>query len=120
MLVPKSYPQTKTVAIVGFIELKDRIDYMEKGAAATDSSDLSLNEAQLAAMLENAKNSTWQENLHNARDAQDRFMLAQNEDGGNGTPEYVKIIHDRRQEMLRDEGRRREQAKDSSSTRFWK
>lgn len=110
----------KTVAIVGFIELKDRIEYKKKGdRAASDNTNVSLEEAQLTAMLENAKNSTWQENLRNASDAQDRFMLP-NEDDGIGTPEYVKKINDRSQEILRDEERRREVAKDFSSSRFWK
>lgn len=121
--LPKSHVslllQMKTVAIVGFIELKDRIEYMKKGdRAASDSTNLSLEEAQLTSMLENAKNSTWQEHLRNASDAQDRFMLP-NEDGI-GTPEYVKKINDRSKEILRDEERRREVAKDFSSSRFWK
>ena len=114
--------RAKTVAIVGFIELKDRIEYMKKGGR-TSSHDtiVSLEEAQLAAMLENAKKSTWQENLRNASDAQDRFMLPNNEDDGNGTtPEYVKKIYDRSQEILRDEERKREETKNFSSSRFWK
>ena len=122
-MVPKSYLpiRTKTVAIVGFIELKDRIDYMKKGGrTSSDDTNVSLEEAQLAAMLENAKKSTWQENLRNASDAQDRFMLQNIEDDGIGTPEYVKKIHDRSKEILRDEERKREETKNFSSSRFWK
>ena len=106
---------------MGFIELKDRIDYMKKGGrTSSDDTNVSLEEAQLAAMLENAKNSTWQENLRNASDAQDRFMLPNEDDGIGMTPEYVKKIHDRSQEILRDEERKREETKNFSSSRFWK
>ena len=71
-------------------------------------SEVTRNEAQLAAMVENAKKSSWQENLHNAADAQHRFMLPGTDvDDGNDTPEYVKNIDKRSEEILSKEKERK-------------
>ncbi len=85
----------------------------------------SRNEAQLVAMVENAKSSSWQDNLRNASDAQQRFMLpGRDVDNGADTPEYVKRIDERSQAMLREEIERREKERldedDSTRTRFWR
>ena len=91
------------------------------GASSTQS-EVTRNEAQLAAMVENAKKSSWQENLHNAADAQHRFMLpGRDVDDGNDTPEYVKNIDKRSEEILSKEKERRNNDKnDQSETRFWR
>lgn len=58
---------------MAFIELRDRYNYQKRMVANNDG--VTPHEAQLVAMLENAKSSSWQQNLRNAADAQDRFML---------------------------------------------
>lgn len=85
----------------------------------------SRNEAQLAAMVENAKSSSWQDNLRNASDAQQRFMLPGRQiDNGADMPEYVKRIDERSQAILREEIERQEKERleesDPSRTRFWR
>jgi len=101
------------------------IDGRGGASAANAPADVTRNEAQLAAMLENAKKSSWQENLHNAADAQQRFMLpGQDVDGGRDAPEYLQRIDQRSREIMRDENERRKQErqneKDPSATRFWR
>lgn len=118
-------------AIVAFIELRDRYDYyyqkQPEGTNGTSTSSttptnskVTPQEAQLAAMLENAKQSSWQENLRNANDAQQRFMLpGRDVDEGKDAPEYVKRIDERSGEILREEKERLEKENDPSKTRFW-
>ena len=99
-------------------------------AATTAAGGVSPNEAQLAAMLENAKNSSWRENLSNAHDAQGRFMLPgvrhvdDDENDEDDAPEYVRRINARSREILRDEGERRERERrdeaDPWRTKFWR
>mmetsp|Transcript_24821 Transcript_24821/g.53554 ORF Transcript_24821/g.53554 Transcript_24821/m.53554 type:complete len:158 (+) Transcript_24821:200-673(+) len=124
------------VAIVAFIELRDRYEYpveYQKHAAtnngtvsssATPTSKVTPQEAQLAAMLENAKKSSWQENLRNANDAQQRFMLpGRDVDEGRDAPEYVRRIDERSGEILRNDKERLEKDEanenDPSKTKFW-
>lgn len=119
-------------AVVAFIEVRDRYKYDSRAnggrnlgsSASAAGEEITPREAQLAAMLETAKQSTWQENLRNAADAQDRFMLpGQNVDDGRDTPNYVKRIDERSGEILKEENdrraREREKAKDPLNTRFW-
>jgi hypothetical protein len=100
-------------------------------AATTAAGGVTPNEAQLAAMLENAKNSSWRENLSNAHDAQGRFMLPgvrhvddDDDDDEDDEPEYVRRINARSREILRDEGERRERERrdeaDPWRTKFWR
>ena len=97
-------------------------------AATTAAGGVTPNEAQLAAMLENAKNSSWRENLINAHDAQGRFMLPVvrhvDDDDDDDAPEYVRRINARSREILRDEGERRERERrdeaDPWRTKFWR
>ena len=112
--------------IVASIELRDRYNNnLQNHSVPAKDMLYSTNEAQLAAMVENAKSSSWQENLRNASDAQQRFMLP----GGDivndvDTPEYVKRIDERSQEILREDTERRERERqeesDPSRTRFWR
>ena len=95
-------------------------------AATTAAGGVTPNEAQLAAMLENAKNSSWRDNLRNAHDAQGRFMLPGRhvDDDIDDAPEYVRRINARSREILRDERERRErEGRDEADpwrTRFWR
>ena len=57
-------------AIVVFIDLRDRLTYNQQKnngsilqAATPEHTSTTRNEAQLAAMLENAKKSSWQDNF---------------------------------------------------------
>jgi hypothetical protein len=138
---PFSNAPTPLVAIVGFIELRDRFEYRrtnEIGTSTTSTApdrvigSITPNGAQLVAMVENAKSSTWRDNLTNASDAQRRFMLppgmrggADDDDGdGDATPEYVRKIDARSREIMRDERIRREEERkmedDPTRTRFWR
>jgi hypothetical protein len=57
---------------------------------------LSHNEAMLAAMLENARNSSWRENLDNAVEAHEHFML------GSESRDYPKELVGRIRERCDD------------------
>eukprot|EP00543_Licmophora_paradoxa_P006292 CAMPEP_0202448370 /NCGR_PEP_ID=MMETSP1360-20130828/7178_1 /ASSEMBLY_ACC=CAM_ASM_000848 /TAXON_ID=515479 /ORGANISM="Licmophora paradoxa, Strain CCMP2313" /LENGTH=99 /DNA_ID=CAMNT_0049065901 /DNA_START=167 /DNA_END=466 /DNA_ORIENTATION=- len=60
---------------------------------------MSHNEATVRAMIENARSSSWKENLNNAMDAHDRFMLgSQNKN----EPEFVEWIRKRSEEIVKD------------------
>ena len=119
--------ETNAAAMVGAIEARDRMDATRRAAAggqADASATTTPGEAQLRAMLENARESTWRENLENAADAQGRFMAPGRPGGGGEAPEYVRRIEERSGEILRreDEERRR-RAEDErhgrTETRFW-
>ena len=122
--------RTNAAAMVGAIEARDRMDATRRAAAggqadqADGATTTTPGEAQLRAMLENARESTWRENLENAADAQGRFMAPGRPGGGGEAPEYVRRIEQRSGEILRreDEERRR-RAEDErhgrTETRFW-
>jgi hypothetical protein len=98
--------------MVGFIELRDRFDpRMDKvrssSPVAATTSEVTPNEARLVAMIENAKNSSWRDNLRNACDAQGRFMLPLR-DVDDDKPEFMRRINARSREIMRDERERRE------------
>ena len=123
-------PSFFVAAIVVFIDLRDRLTYNQQinngsiQAATTEHTSTTRNEAQLAAMLENAKKSSWQDNLRNAADAQDRFMLPGRDvdSGRRDAPEYIKRIDERSEEILQtqEEEKNKANEKDPSNTRFWK
>ncbi len=83
-----------------------------------------LQEAQLKAMVENAKTSSWKENLENAVDAHSRFMLPGIAGREEDTPEYVKKIDQRSEEILREQREKQEEERqlkqDPTLTRFWR
>ena len=121
-------------AVVGFIEVQDAIEAQRHSVAktqqdeaqqSTPSANVTPQEAQLVAMLENAKNSSWQDNLRNAADAQARFILpGRDVDEGKETPEYIQKIVDRSEEILKEDKARMEkeieESKDPYKSRFWK
>ena len=122
-------PSFFVAAIVVFIDLRDRLTYNQQinngsiQVATPEHTSTTRNEAQLAAMLENAKKSSWQDNLRNAADAQDRFMLpGRDVDSGRDAPEYIKRIDKRSEEILQtqEEEKNKANEKDPSKTRFWK
>jgi hypothetical protein len=76
---------------------------------------MSQDEARLRAMIEHAKESNWKENLDNAVQAQEHFMLP----GRSGAqPKFADKIDDRSQEMIREDRKQRLQEK-KATTRFW-
>ena len=79
---------------------------------------MSLEEARLRAMIENAKDSSWKENLDNAVTAHERFMLPGRQ---NGVPEFVKNIDKRSQEILKDQQDQfeKERKRKNTVTQFW-
>jgi hypothetical protein len=83
---------------------------------------MSLDEARLIAMLENAKESSWRENVETAVDAQERFMLP----GRQRTePKFMNKIEQRSIEILQnqheklDEEERKKIEKEENTTSFW-
>jgi hypothetical protein len=86
---------------------------------------MSLDEARLIAMLENAKESSWRENVENAIDAQEQFMLPGR---GRKEPKFMDSIEQRSVEILRnhhekideEERERREEEEEENTTSFWK
>jgi hypothetical protein len=86
---------------------------------------MSLDEARLIAMLENAKESSWRENVENAIDAQEQFMLPGR---GRKEPKFMDSIEERSVEILRnhhekideEERERREEEEEENTTSFWK
>jgi len=91
-------------------------------SSSSSSDDVARNEAQLSAMVQNAKNSSWQENLRNAADAQERFMLPGRKVDGDSdkVPEYISNISKRSEEIIETKKREKEIKNDQSMTRFWK
>lgn len=77
-----------------------------------------IKEAQLQAMIENAHNSTWQENLDNAMQAQKRFMLPNRR---HSEPAFLKKIDERSREILREEeAKTRQENEARRQNHFWK
>ncbi|KAL7455671.1 hypothetical protein ACHAWC_007202 [Mediolabrus comicus] len=145
----ETYPKSSTAAligatalsfVVGFIEVRDSFDATKTqhdinssdtyaddidADSAPSANAVTKQEAQLAAMLENAKNSSWQDNLRNAADAQQRFMLPGRDiDNGQDKPAYIKRIVDRSEEILQEDKARKEKEeedrKDPFRSKFWK
>ena len=81
---------------------------------------LTQTEAQLAAMIENARNSTWRQNIENAVDAHERFVLPnRNVDEGREVPKYVQNIDERSRELMEEEEEKKANRNDPKRTRFW-
>lgn len=93
---------------------------------------ISLQEAQLRAMIENARESTWQQNLENAVTAHRRFMLPGREHNNNNNDEsgrqqrqaeeqLVANIEQRSVQILKQQEleMEREKKRKATVTRFW-
>mmetsp|Transcript_128597 Transcript_128597/g.191606 ORF Transcript_128597/g.191606 Transcript_128597/m.191606 type:complete len:132 (+) Transcript_128597:24-419(+) len=59
---------------------------------------ITLEEARLRAMIEDAQASDWRENLNKAAQAQEKFMLP---DRNGNSPEFMKRIDQRSREMMK-------------------
>lgn len=79
------------------------------GDANSPSRAMSGDEALVRAMIENAKESSWQENLANALDAHERFVLPGQQ--GQAQPEFVDKIVERSDRMI-EEQRHRQREKE--------
>eukprot|EP00977_Amphora_coffeiformis_P025831 scaffold22432_cov168-Amphora_coffeaeformis.AAC.11 len=79
---------------------------------------MSVEEARLRAMIENAKESTWKENLENAAAAHANFMLPGRD---NEMPKFMANVDRKSQEILREDQTRMEKEKlrRDTVTRFW-
>mmetsp|Transcript_9033 Transcript_9033/g.12816 ORF Transcript_9033/g.12816 Transcript_9033/m.12816 type:complete len:159 (-) Transcript_9033:1242-1718(-) len=68
--------------------------------------ELTQDEAVLRAMIENARESTWEQNLSNALHAHERFVLPGHKDNEED-PKYVKQILERSDELMDKQQRQR-------------
>lgn len=86
--------------------------------------DVTKDEAMLRAMIENAKTSTWQENIENASMAQSRFMLPGSTSSGSEKDRQDRFINDisqRRDEIMeREEARKRKEKERVETFSTWK
>ena len=127
----QTHPKTMSMALLGGSALAGFVLFRIIDGGGNDdgrrdaNQKMSQSEARLIAMLENAKESSWQENVSNAMDAQEQFMLP----GRNRKePKFMERIEQRSMEILRnqhkkidDEKRRkREEEEEEGMTRFWK
>ena len=78
-----------------------------------------MEEARMIAMVKEAKENSWQENLENAASAQDRFMLPGRV---RDSPEFMSKIDQRSMKILKDQHEQidREKADEDPYTKFWK
>jgi ribosomal protein L12E/L44/L45/RPP1/RPP2 len=83
-----------------------------------DHQRMSENEARLRAMIETAENSTTEERLSNAVEAQEHFMLPGR---GAARPKFADQIESRSREMLQEEEEkeRKREIEKKTATRFW-
>lgn len=81
-------------------------EHYRKNATAT----MTVERARLQAMIENAQQSTWQENIDNATMAQERFMLPgrPHHDKNGEPPAFMKKIEARSQEIMQQHEKRME------------
>jgi hypothetical protein len=78
---------------------------------------MTLEEARLRAMIENAKESSWEQNLDNAVQAQEQFMLPGRP---HETPHYMTKIETRSKEIMKQQQEEMEREKKRKvTTRFW-
>ena len=78
---------------------------------------MTLHEARLIAMLENAKESSWQENLENAVEAQEQFMLPGRQ---RDVPKFMNQIDQRSMEILKNQHDKIDKDKmRKETTRMW-
>lgn len=70
---------------------------------ASGGKKMSLEEARLRAMIENAQESSWQENLDNAATAQERFMLPGRQSYHDAKPDFMAMIDKRSLEIMENQ-----------------
>ena len=120
-----SHPLTVTAATVGGFTLVglvcwNVVDFFEGPSPkdnTTQKQPMTLEEARLRAMIENAQTSTWQENLDNAASAQEHFMLPGR---SHPTPDFMTKIDQRSLEILKEQHEALElEKKRKPTTRIW-
>jgi hypothetical protein len=118
----QSHPGTLTLALLGGSTLAGVVAFkiVDDGESYTrDSKEkMSWEEARLIAMLENAQESSWHQNLENAVDAQEQFMLpnAQRE-----VPDFMSKIDHRSKEILKKQHAKidKERGRKETTTKYW-
>jgi hypothetical protein len=111
-----------TLALLGGSTLAGVVAFkiVDDGESYTrDSKEkMSWEEARLIAMLENAQESSWHQNLENAVDAQEQFMLpnAQRE-----VPDFMSKIDHRSKEILKKQHAKidKERGRKETTTKYW-
>ncbi|KAL7475986.1 hypothetical protein ACHAW6_001877 [Cyclotella cf. meneghiniana] len=113
---------TLTLAVfVVAIDARDERAARRLSKLTSSPPPLTPHEAKVSAMIENARKSTWRENLDNAADAHQRFVLPDHDIDQDGElPQYVKRIDERSQELMLEEEERRKKRTDPSNTLFWR
>jgi hypothetical protein len=122
-----THPLSVTAGTVGVFTTAGLISWqvMELLEASPDDADakkknkMSLEEAKLRAMIENAQTaSSWQENLDNAASAQQQFMLPGRP---HPTPNFMMEIDKRSLEILKEQHEKldREKKRKPTTTRIW-
>lgn len=118
----QSHPGTLTLALLGGSTLAGVVAFkiVDDGESyMRDPKDkMSMEEARLIAMLENAKESSWNENLENAVDAQEQFMLP---NAQRDVPDFMSKIDDRSKEILKNQHSKidQERGKKQTTTKYW-
>ncbi|CAJ1961747.1 unnamed protein product [Cylindrotheca closterium] len=118
----QSHPATLTVAILGgslvsgivaFKILDDGDSYKRD-----PKEKMSMEEARLIAMLENAKESSWNQNLENAVDAQEQFMMPGRQ---RDVPDFMSRIDERSHEIMKNQHATidKEKMRKETNTKYW-
>mmetsp|Transcript_2065 Transcript_2065/g.3255 ORF Transcript_2065/g.3255 Transcript_2065/m.3255 type:complete len:137 (+) Transcript_2065:39-449(+) len=102
---------------VSYSIIENRKHVPEEEDPSTESRQLTAEEARLRAMIENAQNSSFEENMSNALQAHERFMLP-NHRHDESIP-LVKKIDQRSRELLQQDHEKQEKLT-RKTTRFWK
>mmetsp|Transcript_32772 Transcript_32772/g.33123 ORF Transcript_32772/g.33123 Transcript_32772/m.33123 type:complete len:151 (+) Transcript_32772:2-454(+) len=112
---------TTLVGIVLFKIIDDGHDDYDYNKRNTKQK-MTIEEARLIAMLENAKESSWQENVENAVDAQEHFVLPGRQ---RNVPKFMDKIDQRSFEILQNhhnkiDDERNIKIREEKATHFWK
>jgi len=120
----RSNPGTSTLAMLGGSTMMSIILFnliVSDPSSQINNSrkeKMSIKEARLQAMLENAKENSWQRNLEIAAEAQDRFMIP---NGRRDAPEFMNDIDKKSTEILEKQHAAIDEKKKQkdTTTRFW-
>ena len=119
-----SHPLTVTAGTVGGFTVVglltwNMLDFLAgpQPQPSKEKQPMSLEEARLRAMIENAQTSSWQENLDNAASAQEHFMLPGR---SHPTPDFMTKIDQRSLEIMKEQHEALEREKKrKATTRIW-
>ena len=120
----QSHPKSLTAALLGGstlvgIVLFKMIDDGHEDYKRDPKQKMTMDEARLIAMLENAKESSWQQNLENAVQAKEQFMLPGRH--SREVPKFMDEIDERSVEILKNQHKMIDKARmrKPTSTKFW-